>query len=56
MWKLTFYHGARKYEYDIKQLSNVAAHLFEGVTTEGKRIIWSGEYLLEKTSEEPLTN
>lgn len=56
MWKLTFYHGAYKYEYDIESTHDNSRLYFSGTTKEGKHVIWSGNYLLEKSSEEPLTN
>jgi hypothetical protein len=56
MWKLSFYHGTYKYEYDIEFTDKCSERFFSGTTKKGKRIIWSGNYLLEKIPEEPLTN
>ena len=55
MWKLTFYNGAYQHTYDIESTHDCSRLFFSGTTKEGKRIIWSGEYLLTKSSEEPLT-
>jgi hypothetical protein len=56
MWKLTFAHINGWEIYDIELTHDCSGHFFSGTTKEGKRIIWSGDYLLQEISEEPLTN
>lgn len=55
MWIIKFVLYDQLYIQYIKTINNYKAHFFDGVTREGKRISWSGDYLLEKIPEEPLT-
>ena len=54
MWIVKFVLYDQLYIQYIVTLIEYKQHFFNGITREGKCIIWSGDYLLEKISEEPL--